>query len=131
MRLVMVAAPADAAERASREDAPPSEGPRRVEESAAKCAAYRVVHRASVGVLAGELRHYGFHDLSDVLDRRGAGLGDRRSDRRLDVFGAQGGRQIVLEHGDLAGLLGDEVRPASIRELLDRIASLLDERGDD
>src|SRR6266545_15850 len=79
MRLAIVAAPADAAERASVEE---EEG----EELGSKLAAHGFVDGAAVGVLAGKLRHDGLHDLAHVLRRARAGFSHRRRDRRLDFL---------------------------------------------
>src|SRR5688572_10372618 len=77
IRLVMVAAPAEAAERASVRGALPAVvprpcsgrlcGSRGVEGSAAKFTAHRVVDRAAVYVLSRQLRHDGFHHLAHIL----------------------------------------------------------------
>src|SRR4030095_4033841 len=69
MRLVIVAAPADAAERASRFCC---EG-----ELGSKLAADRFVDRAAIRILAGQTRHHRFHDLAHIFDRGRTGLGDR------------------------------------------------------
>src|SRR4051812_36730368 len=70
MRLVMVAAPADAAERASG-------GASGEVGSGAKPAPHGFVHRAPVGMLAGEPGHHCFHHLPHVLHRGRSGLGNR------------------------------------------------------
>src|SRR4051812_6260340 len=123
MRLAMVAAPADTAERASVDV--------REEELGAKLAADRFVHGAAVRVLARKARHHGLHPLAHVLLRRRACFGDRRGDRRVNVVGGGGGRQVRLEDADLRRFLVDEVGASRLRELLDRIAALLDQRRHD
>ena len=110
-RLVIVAAPAEAAERASVFCCEGGLG--------SKLAADRFVDRAAVRVLAGEARHHRFHHLAHVLDGGRAGLGDRVRNRRVDVGGGGGGRQICLEDRDLAGFLVDKVGAAGLGELLD------------
>src|SRR5215510_11584909 len=84
MRLVMVAAAADAADRASLEDEP---------DSGAKLAADNLVDGLPVGILPGQHRHDRFHHLAHVLLRARAGGGDRRAHRGLDLLGACGWRQ--------------------------------------
>ena len=69
-----------------------------------------------------------FITLPMSFDRRGAGFGDGRGDGGVDLLGGRGRRQVVLEHGDLGGLLVDKVGAAGLGELLDRVAALLDER---
>src|SRR5262245_16212979 len=64
IRLVIVAAPADAAERASEDD---------VVVSGAKRAPDGFVDGFPVGVLAGEFRHDGLHHLAHVFRRSGTG----------------------------------------------------------
>src|SRR3954467_4051401 len=78
-RLAIVAAPADAAERASFEE---EEG----EGLGAKLAAHGVVDGAAVGVLAGKLRHDGLHHLAHVFGRARTGFGNRRRDRGVDLL---------------------------------------------
>src|SRR5262249_23705910 len=92
MRLVIVAAPADAAERGSRLW---WEG-----ELGSKLAADRIVDRAAIRVLAGQTRHHRFHDLAHVLDRGRAGLGDRFDNGGLDIRCRSRGREVLLEHRD-------------------------------
>src|SRR5882672_12149994 len=123
MRLVIVAAPADAAERASAGCGGGLLG--------SKLAADRVAHRAAIRVLAREARHHRLHHLAHVLRRGGARLGDRRGDRGVDLLDRGGGRKIVLEDADFSRLLVDEIGAAGLRELLDRVAPLLDERRHD
>src|SRR5262245_51706140 len=77
MRLVMVAAPADAAARASRLC---WEG-----ELGSKLAADRFVDRAAIRVLTGQTRHHRFHDLAHIFDGGRAGLGDGFDNGGLDV----------------------------------------------
>ena len=50
---------------------------------------------------------------------------------RSSAAGSAGGRQVRLEDRDLRGFLVHEILPAALRELLDGIAALLDERADD
>src|SRR5512138_244329 len=88
MRLVIVAAPADAAERASRLC---WEG-----ELGSKLAADRFVDRAAVRILAGQTRHHRLHDLAHVFDRRRTGLGDGVGDGGLDVRCRSRGRKVLL-----------------------------------
>src|SRR3954453_23408888 len=66
-RLVIVAAPADAAERAIEDEGGLG---------AAKFAAHGFVHRLAVGVHAGQLRHHRLHHFTHVFRRGGARLGD-------------------------------------------------------
>src|SRR5882672_175340 len=60
MRLVIVAPPTEAAERAS--------VCRRAEELGSKLAAHRLVDRPAIRVLAGESRHHRLHHLAHFLD---------------------------------------------------------------
>src|SRR3954467_1274342 len=76
-RLVMVAAPADAAERARLAA---------TGRSGSKLAADRFVDRLAVGVLSRELRHHRLHHLAHVLRRGRAGLGDCGGDGGLDYL---------------------------------------------
>src|SRR5262245_31939843 len=121
MRLVMVAAAADAAERASLEDEP---------DSGAKLAADNLVDGLPVGILPGQHRHDRLHHLAHVLRRCRAGFRDGRAYRRLDLLCARRWRQVLLEHRDFAGFLGDEIGAAGLRELLDGIAPLLTRGGE-
>src|SRR5687768_2423399 len=124
IRLVIVAAPADAADRASVE----------VEEDGglgAKLAADRFVDRLAVGVLARQLRHHRLHDFSHVLGGCGAGFGNCRRNGRLDVLGARRRRQVFLEDTNLRGFLVHQIGTARLRELIDRIAPLFHQGAQD
>ena len=69
------------------------------EELGAKLAAHGVVDGATVGVLAGKLRHHGLHDLAHVFGRARAGFSNRRGYRRGIVLVAARGR-----HGRLTSM---------------------------
>src|SRR5262245_31426629 len=97
MRLVMVAAAADAAERASLEDEPGS---------GAKLAADNLVDGLPVGILPGQHRHDRLHHLAHVLRRCRAGFRDGCAHCGLDLFGARRWRQVLPEHLDFSGFLG-------------------------
>ena len=120
MRLVIVAAPADAAERASRLC---WEG-----ELGSKLAADRFVDRAAVRILAGQTRHHRLHDLAHVFDRGRAGLGDGFDDSGLDVRCGRRGRELLLEDRDFGRFLVDQIGAPGLRELLNGIATLFDQR---
>src|SRR5258706_3068451 len=79
IRLVIVAAPADAAERAS---AYCGGG-----ELGAKLAADRLAHCAAIRILAGEARHHRLHHLAHLLRGACARLGDRRDYGCIDLRG--------------------------------------------
>src|SRR5215469_5696960 len=53
------------------------------------------------------LRLHERHDLAHVLERAGAGGGDRLTDQRVDLGLAHLRGQVALQHRDLGGLLGD------------------------
>ena len=119
MRLVIVAAPADAAERAS-EDEELAQAPS-LRRTASLTAFPSAFLPASFGMTA-------FITLPMSFGERGAGFGDGRGDGRVDLRRRGRRRQIGLEHVDLAGLLVDEIGAAGLAELLDRVAPLLHER---
>src|SRR5688572_21767243 len=98
MRLVIVAAPAEAAERASVCAGGTGSG--------AKLAPYGFVDGLAVSVLARQLRHDRLHHLAHVLRRRRAGLGDRRSHGRIDFLRGRSRREVSLEDGQVAAFLG-------------------------
>src|SRR5688572_30635088 len=118
----MVAAPADAADRATLAGGAGS---------GAKRSAHRLVDGASVRGFARELRHHGLHHLAHVLRRRGAGFGDRGGHGGRDLFRRGTRRQVLLEDLQLAGFLVDQVLAAGVGELLDRVAPLLHQRRHD
>src|SRR5688572_18503033 len=115
MRLVIVAAPADAADRAM-VDVVGGEGGL----GCAKLAADGVVDRPAVRVLAGEFRHHGLHHLAHVLGRGRAAFGNGGGHGGVYLLRRRGRRQIALENGDLAGLLVHEVGTPGLGELLNR-----------
>src|SRR5258705_5841918 len=109
MRLVMVAAPAEAAERARRWCCEGELGP--------KLAADRFVDGAAVRILAREARHYGFHHLAHVFDGGGAGLGNSVGNRGIDVRRRSRRREVFFESRDLRRFLVYEIRAAGFGEL--------------
>ena len=81
MRLVIVATPADAAERASAYCGGGGG------ELGAKLAADRLTHGTAIRILASQARHHRFHHLAHVLRRACAGLGDCLEHGGLDFHG--------------------------------------------
>src|SRR5262245_35598613 len=121
-RLASVAALPEAAERAS---------VRAEEDSGSKLAADGFVDGTTVGILAGQLRHHGLHDLADVLGGGGPGFGDGEGDGGIDLFARRRRRQIFVEDGDLGGLLLDQIGASCLGELVDGIPALLHQRPHD
>ena len=122
MRLVIVATPADAADRASVEEAL-AQAPS-VRRTASLTAFPSAFLPASFGMTA-------FMTLPMSFGRRGAGLRDGFGDGGLDLLGCRRRRQVGLKHRDFAGLFLDEIGAAGLGELLNRIAPLLDQRRHD
>src|SRR4051812_45338994 len=92
--------------------------------------AHELVHALAIDVLSRELRHDHLHDPAHVLGRRRAGFSDRSCNCCVDHHGIGCGGQVSFEDDDFGGLLVGEILAAAFRELLDRVPSLLDERGD-
>src|SRR4051812_44137479 len=97
----------------------------------AELAPYELADRLAVDGLAGKFRHRGFHHLAHVFCGRGTRVGDGKGDSLLERGRIDGRGEIRLEHDNLRGFLVDEILTAALRELLDRIAPLLDEGVDD
>jgi hypothetical protein len=81
--------------------------------------------------LTGEASHDRFHDAADILRRRRSDFGDRFGDGALDNRRVSCRRKVSFEHADLGGFLLSEVLTSAPGKLVDRIFSLLDERGHD
>src|SRR5262245_55065480 len=143
-RLVRVAMPASAAERAigsriaAGDGLTASGGLECVDDSetdmrlgAAERLSYELVDGLAVHSLAGEAGHHRLHDPAHVLRRRRTGLRDRVGDRALDRSGVDGGWKVRFEHGDFGGFLVCEILPSAFQKLFNRITALLDEGADD
>ena len=93
--------------------------------------AHELVDGLAVHALSGQLRHGRLHDAAHVFRRRRAGFRDGVGHGPLDRRGIDRRRQVGFEHDDLGRFLVGEILAAAVRELFDRISSLLDERVDD
>ena len=123
MRLVIVAAPADAAERASDGGRGWAQAPS-VRRTASLTAFPSAFLPASFGITAFITLPMSFGEVAPVSAMAAATAASISS-------GDGRRRQVGLEHRDLAGLLVDEIGAAGLRELLDRVAPLLHERRHD
>src|SRR3954466_5406099 len=97
--------------------------------SASEFSTDELVYDFAIDGLAGKPVHHALHHPSKILGPGRPRLGHNCIDHGFEGRRIERRREVALENRDLGGFARREILASSLRELLDRIAALLDQRG--